>query len=54
MELDDEPPTLVDVHKAEDVAPSALKTQMRDTALSKVPLTIITGIQVCQQSKQIR
>ena len=44
MELEEEgPPDLVDVGGSNKPAPSPVTQQMQDLALSKVPLSIITG-----------
>lgn len=41
----EEPPDLVDVGAPDhDSAPNALQSQLEDLSLSKVPLTIVTGI----------
>lgn len=41
----EEPPDLVDVGAPDhDSAPDALQSQLEDLSLSKVPLTIVTGI----------
>ena len=44
MELEEDgPPALVDVGDFSKPAPSPVTQQMQDLALSKVPLTIVTG-----------
>ena len=44
MELEEDgPPALVDVGELSKPAPSPVTQQLQDLALSKVPLTIVTG-----------
>ena len=40
---EDGPPDLIDMSGLNKPAPSPITTQMQDLALSKVPLTIVTG-----------
>ena len=45
MDLEEDgPPDLVDISRLDKPAPSPITTQMQDLGLSKVPLTIVTGI----------
>lgn len=46
MDIDDEPPSLVDVRDVVSEAPSAtimVGAQMQELGLARVPITIVTG-----------
>ena len=45
MDLEEDgPPDLVDISRLDKPTPIPITTQMQDLGLSKVPLTIVTGI----------